>query len=351
MTNSFAKSLLFWYDKKGRKDLPWREKITPYRVWISEIMLQQTQVKTVIPYFERFLDHFPSITDLANAHEDEVLSLWTGLGYYARARNLHLAAKQIVSQHSAEFPDNLEKLQSLPGIGRSTANAILAIAFQKKATILDGNVKRVLMRLCAIEGTSTQTQVVQQLWEIAEKYTPEKRADDYTQAIMDLGATICTRSKPLCVMCPVSKGCKAYLQNRQMEFPQRKIHKKIPTRFVNLLIFHDKKHHQVLLEKRPPVGIWGGLWSFPECSIEEDIKKWCKDVLNFKVIAMKSLPDFKHVFSHFQLNITPIYIYQYDQKNRIMDSQQYIWYKLDEPTARGFSSPVKRLLQTLIREI
>ncbi|MFI5206123.1 MAG: A/G-specific adenine glycosylase, partial [Candidatus Paceibacterales bacterium] len=198
-TDSFAKSLLSWYDKKGRKNLPWREEITPYRVWISEIMLQQTQVKTVIPYFERFLAHFPLITDLANAHEDEVLHLWTGLGYYARARNLHLAAQQIVNQHSAQFPDTLEKLQSLPGIGRSTANAILAIAFQKKATILDGNVKRVLMRLHAIKGVSTQTHVVQQLWKIAEKHTPGKRTADYTQAIMDLGAVICTRSKPLCV--------------------------------------------------------------------------------------------------------------------------------------------------------
>lgn len=346
-TDSFAKSLLSWYDKQGRKDLPWRKKITPYRIWISEIMLQQTQVKTVIPYFERFLARFPTVNDLAKAHEDEVLHLWTGLGYYARARNLHQSAKQIVTQYGSQFPDTFEQLQSLPGIGRSTANAILAIAYEKKAAILDGNVKRVLTRLHAIFGVPTQTKITQQLWKIAEKQTPQKRTADYTQAIMDLGATICTRTKPLCRICPVAKICQAHLQNKQEEFPTPKPRKKIPVRAVNLLIFHDKKRNQVLLEKRPPVGIWGGLWSFPECSIETDVKRWCEDILNLNVLTMKSLPVFKHVFTHFQLNITPIYVDKYEYKNRVRDSAQYIWYTLDKPSARGLAAPVKRLLQSL----
>jgi A/G-specific adenine glycosylase len=341
----FSALLLAWYDQQGRKNLPWREKITPYRVWISEIMLQQTQVKTVLPYFQRFIVRFPTISDLATANEDEVLSLWTGLGYYARARNLHKTAKQIITHYKGEFPKTLEEIQALPGIGRSTASAILAIAFGKKAAILDGNVKRVLTRLHTLEKTTSENKFLQQLWRLAEQYTPEKRAADYTQAIMDLGAMVCTRTQPRCRICPISSHCKACLQHRQAEFPTVKTKKDIPTRAVNFLIFHDKALNRVLLQKRPPMGIWGGLWSFPECPGETDIVKWCAKNLNCLVKNPQPLSTFKHVFSHFQLNITPIYIANFSSKQTIMESQQQVWYPLKKTADRGFASPVKRLLE------
>lgn len=342
-----AKHLLAWYDKQGRKYLPWREQVSPYRVWISEIMLQQTQVKTVIPYFQRFMLRFPSVEQLANASEDEVLHMWTGLGYYARARNLHRAAQQIVEQYASKFPDTLEKLQQLPGVGRSTAGAILAIAWQKKAAILDGNVKRVLSRFHVITELLTNAVTLKQLWEIAEHYTPTDRVADYTQAIMDLGATVCTRSKPLCEICPIAIGCSAYTQQRQAEFPVRKSRKVLPIRQINMLIFHDTQQNQVFLQKRPAMGIWGGLWGFPECSLEVNIIQWCRDTLSFSIENIENLPTFKHTFSHFQLIIHPKYIGHYHVLPCIMDSNQYVWYNLDKPTARGFAAPVKRLLATL----
>lgn len=342
----FSKKILGWYDQKGRKHLPWREQISPYRVWVSEIMLQQTQVKTVIAYFQRFITRFPTLEYLAAAAEDEVFHLWTGLGYYARARYLHRAAKYIIKQYNGQFPNTLETLQALPGIGRSTAGAILAIAFNQHAAILDGNVKRVLTRFHAIPGFSTQTDVLNKLWHIAEQHTPEKRVADYTQAMMDLGATICTRSKPQCTLCPVHTNCQAYLQNRQMEFPMIKTKKKIPVRTTNLLLFYDPSHHQVLLEKRPPSGIWGGLWSFPECNEDANIVKWCADILNIEVLGMQTLATFKHIFTHFQLNITPVYMndYRLQSSFELMDADRYVWHKLDGSTPRGFSAPVQRLL-------
>ncbi len=347
MNHKFSALLLNWYDQQGRKNLPWREKITPYRVWISEIMLQQTQVKTVIPYFQRFLARFPSITDLAAASEDEVLSLWTGLGYYARARNLHHAAKQIVTQYSGEFPNTLAALQSLSGIGKSTAGAILAIAFQQKATILDGNVKRVLSRVYALEKNTTDADLLSQLWEVATQQTPEKRADDYAQAMMDLGATICKRGKPSCELCPVGLTCVANLQDRQSEFPAKKTKKNMPTRSVQLLILHDIQSQQVFLQKRPPTGIWGGLWSFPECLMDEDPAKWCEKNLGLRIKNMASWSSFKHVFTHFQLTITPIYIDRFEYKKNVMDIQQSVWYTLKKSADRGFPTPVKRLLEIL----
>jgi A/G-specific adenine glycosylase len=349
MENSFSLSenLILWYDQQGRKDLPWREQITPYRVWISEIMLQQTQVKTVIPYFERFMARFPAVADLANASEDEVLHLWTGLGYYARARNLHRAAKKILVEYASVFPDTLAILQSLPGIGRSTAGAICAIAYNQKAPILDGNVKRVLTRFYAIEGVPSQTKISQLLWSVAENNTPAQRTNDYTQAIMDLGATLCTRTKPSCEICPIASGCQAYRQGRQSTFPTPKPRKTAPTRAIAVLIFHDSKTHQVFLEKRPTVGIWGGLWSFPECPIDADIIQWCDQNLGFQLTQIQTLPTFTHVFTHFKLQITPIYICSYKRKHGIKESQPQIWYDLHKPTERGLSSPVKRLLQNL----
>ncbi len=347
----FAKLLLSWYDKQGRNHLPWRQTISAYRVWVSEIMLQQTQVKTVIPYFERFIARFPTVNELAHATEDEVLHLWTGLGYYARGRNLHRAAQYIVNHHNGLFPTTLEDIQALPGIGRSTAGAILAIATGRKAAILDGNVKRVLARFHRVVGVPSQTTVTKQLWELAEQYTPEKQTADYTQAIMDLGALICTRTKPLCELCPVASGCQAYLHHDQDQFPTPKPRKIIPLREINMLIFHDKKSNRVFLEKRPPVGIWGGLWGFPECAIDTNIIEWCATNLHIKVEKTQTLAPFKHTFSHFQLMINPIYISHYHETPGVMDSDSYIWYTLDTPTARGFAAPVKQLLTTLVKII
>ncbi|MFU8798336.1 MAG: A/G-specific adenine glycosylase, partial [Gammaproteobacteria bacterium] len=252
---AFSIRILNWFDKHGRKDLPWQLDITPYRVWISEIMLQQTQVNTVIPYFLRFIGRFPYTKILAEASEDEVLHYWTGLGYYTRARNLQRAAQLI---EKTGFPSELQGLQALPGVGRSTAGAILSIAFKKPAAILDGNVKRVLCRYYAIPETP---------WALAENLLPTARAADYSQAMMDLGATVCTRTKPKCSLCPLTDDCKAHLLSSETNYPPKKQSKHIPVRTTYMLLLCNQRG-EVLLEKRPPAGIWGGLWSLPECSQE-----------------------------------------------------------------------------------
>ena len=343
----FSQAVLDWYDHQGRKDLPWRENITPYRVWISEIMLQQTQVKTVIPYFRRFMESFPTLQDLAQADEDAVLHLWTGLGYYARARNMHRAAKLVIEHHAGELPDSLEGLQLLPGIGRSTAGAILAIAMNKRAAILDGNVKRILTRYNALPGVSTKAAVAASLWRYAEKYTPSVRVGDYTQAIMDLGATLCTRSRPTCLECPIARKCRAYKLNKLSAFPELKANKKLPVRSVQMLIFYDRQTNAVLLEKRPATGVWGGLWSFPECRLNIDLEQWCWEKYNFSPGKHQELTSIKHVFTHFQLNITPLLITGNQCAWRVMDSSRHVWYKLGSIVALGFSSPIKRLLDQL----
>lgn len=263
MPDRFARNLLHWYDKHGRHDLPWHHNRNAYRVWVSEIMLQQTQVTTVIPYFEAFMARFPDVRALASAPEDDVLSHWSGLGYYARARNLHKAAKQVVMEFGGEFPADQETLESLTGIGRSTAAAILAQAFGKRATILDGNVKRVLARYHAVPGWPGQSAVLNKLWEHAENHTPEERVKDYTQAIMDLGAMVCTRNKPECKTCPVNDGCQAYNRDEVQRYPGPKPRKEKPEKTTWMLILEDTKG-RILLERRPPTGIWGGLWSLPE---------------------------------------------------------------------------------------
>ncbi len=342
----FAPILLRWFDLHGRKNLPWQTNINPYRVWVSEIMLQQTQVKTVIPYFQRFMQHFPTLADLANAPEEIVLHLWTGLGYYARARHLHHTAKILMSEYHGQLPSTVEVLQTLPGIGRSTAGAIVAIAMQQKAAILDGNVKRVLTRVHAIEGSPTQPAIAEELWKIAEQCTPAQRTAEYTQAIMDLGATVCTRTQPKCPICPIQTHCQAHIQGRETTFPTPKSRKTIPTRATHMLIFQNHRY-EVLLEKRPPTGIWGSLWSFPECPADANIHDWCKKNYPCKIKKLEAWPTFKHIFSHFQLNITPIHI-QVDQwPHKVMDSSNAVWYKLHNPPARGLASPVKRLLQKL----
>lgn len=338
MTDPFSQKLLDWYDKAGRKNLPWRKNITPYYVWVSEIMLQQTQVKTVIPYFTRFIQHFPTITDLANASEDAVLHLWTGLGYYARARHLHDTAKKICNLYEGKFPHSLETLQSLKGIGRSTAGAILAIAFHQQTPILDANVVRVLTRFHALEGLPSEKKMQATLWEIAQKHTPQKRTADYTQAIMDLGATLCVRTKPLCNICPLSKECIAYLHHAPASFPTLKKRAPTPLRTTYMLIVHHTKTNTVLLEKRPSPGIWGGLWSFPEYTTKEVLQKW-----NTKI-----LKKFTHVFTHFRLEITPIYIAQDTKKITSLDiKKEKIWYSLKNAPALGLPTPIKKILTSL----
>lgn len=355
-TVSFSARLLSWYDQHGRKNLPWQQDINPYKVWISEIMLQQTQVSTVIPYFNQFMASFPTVADLAKANEDEVLHHWSGLGYYSRARNLHKSAKQICSEHNGDLPNDLEQLQALPGIGPSTAGAIRATAFELPATILDGNVKRVLARHNAIAGWPGQTTTNKKLWQIAEAYTPAKHLRAYTQAIMDLGATLCTRSKPNCEQCPVQTSCIAFKEQSIAEFPGKKPRKALPVKTIQMLIMQNAAG-EVLLEKRPPVGIWGGLWSFPEA--DDITKTFC---LSNKINDKKVGDVVRHTFSHFHLDITPVFCkLQTNIKDAsttndaiinkdfigVMDDKPLLWYNIAEPRNVGLAAPVAKLLSTL----
>lgn len=344
MTNKFSQSVLKWFDKHGRKHLPWQQNITPYRVWLSEIMLQQTQVTTVIPYFERFIARFPTVEALAAAPIDEVLHLWTGLGYYARARNLHRCAQTVVNQYGGKFPDTVEALSELTGIGRSTAGAIVSIAHQKRAAILDGNVKRVLARYHAVDGWPGQTDTLNQLWEIAETYTPKTRTRDYTQAMMDLGAMICTRSKPSCDLCPLQAGCLAYAQGKQTSYPGKKPKKTLPVKEVQLIMLRNPAG-DIWLNQRPPQGIWGGLWSFPELAIDADPKDFIAG-MGAKAIEHEIWDSYRHTFSHYHLDITPVLIQLSKSPTRIAEGAS-VWYNLHAPEALGLAAPVKKLLEKL----
>ncbi len=344
MTDKFSHSVLKWFDKYGRKHLPWQQAITPYRVWLSEIMLQQTQVATVIPYFERFVEKFPNVQSLAAAPLDEVLHLWTGLGYYARARNLHRCAQTVVAEFNGEFPSTVAALSELRGIGRSTAGAIVSIAFQKRAAILDGNVKRVLARYHAIDGWPGQLETLNKLWEIAEQHTPAKRANDYTQAMMDMGATLCTRSKPKCGHCPLQSGCLAYAQQEQSRYPGKKPKKALPEKSVQLLMLRNPQG-EILLQQRPQQGIWGGLWSFPELASDKDPELFVTD--HFAKVANSEVWDsYRHTFSHYHLDITPVLI-QLAKHPKAISSGGAHWYSLHQPEALGLAAPVKKLLEKL----
>jgi A/G-specific adenine glycosylase len=306
----FSSRLLAWFDLHGRKALPWQQRITPYRVWVSEIMLQQTQVNTVISYYQRFMRRFPSLRQLAEAQIDEVLHHWSGLGYYARGRNLHKTAQIILSLHGGRFPRTLETLLTMPGIGRSTAGAILSIACQTPTPILDGNVKRVLARAHAISGWPDAPKVQKILWPLAEAYTPQERAADYTQAMMDLGATVCTRTKPKCLECPLKQDCLAKGRNEIAFFPGKKEKKVLPEKQSYFAIIR-RPDGAFLLEKRPSEGIWGGLWSFPEFSIEDQsfIKAMRERFPAWKFKGKRqALDSFTHTFSHFHLTMFPTII-------------------------------------------
>lgn len=302
--SSFTQPLLAWFDIEGRHDLPWQHNINPYRVWVSEIMLQQTQVATVIPYYERFMRRFPTVVDLAEASQDEVLTYWAGLGYYARGRNLHKAAQIIKQEYEGKFPTSFAEVVALPGIGRSTAGAILSISLQQRFAILDGNVKRVLSRYFAIEGWPGQKAVENQLWEYAEQLTPIERYADYTQAIMDLGATLCKRSQPRCNDCPVKESCHAFAKNEVARFPFSKPKKIKPVKQAWMLI--EENHlGQVQLYKRGQKGIWAGLWSLPQFESKAALLQRLESL----PIEMESLiewNEFRHTFSHFHLDIKPL---------------------------------------------
>lgn len=343
----FQHQVLAWFDQYGRKDLPWQQPVTPYRVWVSEIMLQQTQVVTVIPYFNRFMQTFPDVKSLANAALDEVLQHWAGLGYYARARNLHKAASLIVKQ--GEFPKTLEALTALPGIGLSTAGAILSIAFQQSAPILDGNVRRVLARFCGVEGWTGEAKINQRLWEISRFYTPQQRVADYTQAMMDLGATLCTRSKPpLCLACPLAEACVAKRDGKTAVLPTPKPSKKIPVKAVVFLLLQDNQQ-QVFMEKRPPLGIWGGLWSLPEFSDLVAARAWCLEN-DFASYAEQVFPEQRHTFSHYHLDYTPLLICTDNPTNQVMESDRQLWYKPEQIHTLALPAPISRLLQDLHNE-
>lgn len=354
---SLTTKLLNWYDHHGRHDLPWQRDISAYRVWLSEIMLQQTRVQTVIPYFERFTKDFATVEALAAASRDEVLHRWTGLGYYTRARNLHRAAKMVAEDHGGQFPDDVKTLQCLPGVGRSTAGAISAIAYGKRAAILDGNVKRVLSRYHAVEGRPGASAVQKELWRLAESHTPTIRCADYTQAIMDLGATLCTRSKPNCPDCPLQKDCQARLHDQVDLYPARKPAKTLPVRSCYFLILLDA-HKRVLLQQRPPAGLWGGLWCFPQCQHEEAISQTCHSLGIVNAAAAKAgqdieldchfRPQQRHTFSHYHLDYTPVFIDAARQRHsNAVAENNLAWVPAEAPGELGLPRPVQRLLQTI----
>lgn len=345
MSDSFAQRLLAWYDENGRHDLPWHHDRNPYRVWVSEIMLQQTQVTTVIPYFEAFMQRFPDVTALATAPVDDVLSHWSGLGYYARARNLQQAARQVVEEHGGQFPREQEQLQALPGIGRSTAAAILAQAHQQRAAILDGNVKRVLARYHAIAGWPGKTSVLNQLWEHAEEHTPDERIRDYTQAIMDLGAMVCTRSRPACESCPLQAGCDAYAKGETSLYPGSKPKKTKPEKTTWMVILEDHQG-RILLERRPPSGIWGGLWSLPELDpaySPEELPEACEQTFGFNCGEPELTSGFRHTFSHYHLHIQPVRL-AVRSSVQVNDTDNQQWIHRDQALSLGLPAPIRTLL-------
>lgn len=342
--SDFATRVLDWYEVHGRKDLPWQQQVNPYRVWVSEIMLQQTQVQTVIPYFEKFMQRFPDVASLADAEQDEVLSHWSGLGYYARARNLHKAAQQVCHDHGGRFPESFDDVVALPGIGRSTAGAILSLALGQRHAILDGNVKRVLARHDAIEGWPGTGKVADALWAVAERNTPASRVGEYTQAIMDLGATLCTRSKPSCECCPVSDGCVAYGRGTVELFPGKKPKVSKPLRTTTMVL--ASMDGQVYLERRPESGIWGGLWSLPELG-ERSLDDWCDHELGGVAEETHPWSVMRHSFSHYDLDIQPIVVRIRTPASKVSDADVKTWHRLDAAPPGGLAAPVRKLIEQL----
>ena len=344
----FANRLLAWFDEHGRHDLPWQIEKTPYRVWVSEVMLQQTQVATVVPYFERFMRRFPDLRSLAGAELDEVLHLWTGLGYYARGRNLHAAARQLVAAASPDnevpFPDTLETLTALPGIGRSTAGAILSIAFGKPVPILDANVKRVLCRFHGISGPPAERATEAALWSFAEAHTADERPGDYTQAIMDFGATHCRRTAPACGACPVHERCTALANGMQEQLPASPPRRDRPARAVRAFVLVDSDG-ACLLEQRDATGVWGGLWSPVERPFDKDVRSLVRE-WDIDVERSAAPPPFRHSFTHFHLDVTPHYLWVRRRPPATEDGR-FTWYRPGDGREIGLSGVARRLLAGL----
>ena len=337
----FASTLVAWQRRHGRKDLPWQGTRDPYRIWLSEIMLQQTQVAAVIPFYERFLRRFPTLEALSKADENEVLRLWSGLGYYARGRNLHAAAKQIASRGT--FPDTQEKISELPGIGRSTAAAIAVFAFGRRAAILDGNVKRVLARRFGIEGFPGERAVETRLWKLAESLVPKRNVNAYTQGLMDLGATVCTKRQPRCGDCPVRRSCIARREGRTHELPAPRPKKAIPLKQATWLVL--LKGGEVLLERRPSSGLWGGLWTFPETS-EKDLAAYCRRALGYAIGATRKLEPLEHGFTHFRLRVQPV-VCEMRKPGLRAEAPGRLWLDLAAARSAAIPAPVRALLARL----
>ena len=348
----FASRLINWHEAHGRKNLPWQRDITPYRVWLSEIMLQQTQVATVIPYFERFLNRFPDVEKLSTSDLNSVLGLWSGLGYYARARNIHKTAKIVVAEFGSEFPNSLDLLMQLPGIGRSTAGAILSISMNIPAPILDGNVKRVLTRFHTIKGYPEKSGIKKRLWGIAESHTPDKKFQKYTQAIMDLGATLCSRNTPSCEACPINSKCGAFKEDIITNYPGKKPKKLKPTRSARFFIVHDN-NGRILIEQRKGEGVWRGLWG----SIQRSTETTSKEILSEleinpdDILSLDIGKIFRHTFSHYHLDIEPIFV-TLKQQHLSIENKSMIWIALQnliDKQELGISKADKVIFETLIQ--
>jgi A/G-specific adenine glycosylase len=360
---SFASRIIRWQQQHGRHTLPWQSVVVdasaslqprptprgqatrdPYRIWLSEIMLQQTQVATVIPYFERFLARFPDLSVLAAAHEDDVLALWSGLGYYSRARNLHAAAQAIVTRHGGIFPQSADAIAQLPGVGRSTAAAIAALAFGQSCAILDGNVKRVLARHGGIDGWPGDKKTETALWQLAESYLPAATIETYTQGMMDLGALVCTRNQPACMACPVHADCLALEQGRTHALPTPRPKKLLPEKQVQMLLLLDRG--ELMLEKRPSQGIWGGLWSLPELAPDADPARHCREHFGFRTLTQQALPQLTHSFTHFKLHIQPVRL-QLAPRSATPPGQ--IWLPLSDALDAALPAPIRKLVTQLER--
>ncbi|MDR0634899.1 MAG: A/G-specific adenine glycosylase, partial [Azoarcus sp.] len=342
----FSARLIDWHLRHGRHDLPWQASRDPYRIWLSEVMLQQTQVATVIPYYARFLARFPEVGALAAAPVEEVMALWSGLGYYARARNLHRAARKVAEEYGGRFPATAAALADLPGVGRSTAAAIAAFASDERAAILDGNVKRVLCRAFGVEGFPGERAVEERLWALAESLLPARPAEigPYIQAQMDLGATVCTRARPACGRCPLAASCVAHASGRVAELPARRARKTPPRRHSRVaVIVHD---NSALLERRPPAGIWGGLLALPEIPPDADIRAWAARALGCKGVDARELPPLVHGFTHFTLEISPWRI-DLPALPRVLAEPAWLWLRLGDIAAAALPAPVRRILESL----
>ncbi|MEP6634017.1 MAG: A/G-specific adenine glycosylase [Luteimonas sp.] len=342
--DDFAESLLAWFDVSGRHDLPWQHPRAPYRVWLSEIMLQQTQVRVVIPYFERFVATLPDLRALAAAPLDDVLALWSGLGYYARARNLHAAACVCVEQHGGDLPRDFAALTALPGIGRSTAGAILAQAWGDRFAIMDGNVKRVLCRYHGIEGWPGLPAIEKQLWVLADTHLPSSRLADYTQAQMDFGATLCTRYDPACILCPLQSGCTALREGRVAELPTPKPGKPLPERKAVVLLLRDDGG-RVLLQRRPPAGIWASLWSLPEADSTESARVWFKQNFRDDYDTAEPLDSIAHGFTHYRLELQPMRMKVSAPHAVVRDNADLRWMALEDLASLGIPAPIRTLLE------